>query len=157
VILDDDKILSLNPEAALVSTSTTDDADPALGPSQPLHLTRDEAWLNFEGSSFVDAVLPLFELPEQNGLASAPIHDQPQSCQHSPRTPGNQINLHENDGSKQSPPGEPALYSLLATLSEDSEERGETVSELGIDLALAFEEQEKSWASESPHPSYLFC
>jgi hypothetical protein len=106
----------------------------------------------------VDEDLHPFPLLEQDGLASPSTQDQPHSHQYSPGTSQDQISIRDNDGAKQSASEELAPHSLLATLYEDGGgKKDANVSKLGINLLLAFEEQEMSslaTATGSPRPHH---
>jgi hypothetical protein len=95
-------------------------------------------WCDVEDNCFVDANLRPFPLPEQDGLASPPAQYQPGSRNHSLAASRNQINLHDDDGTRWSASKEPAPHFLSTILDEDGGgRRDENASEPRKDSPLA--------------------
>jgi hypothetical protein len=152
VILEDDESDTPDPEAAAVSASTDAGTDSAFELSKPIDPSGHEAWYDVEAGCYVDEELPLGLEPEQEGLAaSTPVHDHGHSRYHSPRPLHDRIGQYDNDGNTQRTIEEPGPYTLPKPLDEDGRgESGENVSELEMDMLLAFEEQEKPSSATAP-------
>jgi hypothetical protein len=83
--------------------------------------------------------------------ASTPVHNHGHSRYHSPRPSHDRIGQYNDNGNTQRTLEEPRPYTLPKPLDEDSGgESGENVSELEMDMLLAFEEQEKSSSATAP-------
>jgi len=150
VILEDDESDTPDPEAATVS---------AFGLSKPTDPSGHELWYDIKDQRSVDKDICPFPPPEQEGLASTPVpaQDQPHSCHHSPGSSQDQIDQHGNDRTRPSTSEEPTPHTLPASLGKNGEggSEEEKLSELEMDLLLAFEEQDKllSTLASSPAPS----
>jgi hypothetical protein len=151
VILKDDEPDTPDPEAAAVSALVDASADFAFELSKPINPSDYEAWYDVEASCYVDEELPLGLEPKQEGLAaSTPVHDHGHSRYHSPRPSHNRIGQHD-DGNTQCTSEEPGPHTLPKPLDEDGGgESRENVSELEMDMLLAFKEQEKSSSATAP-------
>jgi hypothetical protein len=155
VILEDDEPDTPNLEAAVVSDSVDTGTDFAFELSKPIDPPDHEAWCDVGTGYYVNKeLLPGLE-PEQEGLAaSAPVPDHSYSHYHSPGPSSHdRIGQYNDDGNTQRTSDEPRPYTPPKSLEEDSGgESGENVSELEIDMLLAFEEQEKSSSATAPTP-----
>jgi hypothetical protein len=160
VILEDDEPDTPDPEAAAVSASVDAGADSAFELSKPIDPSDHEAWYDVEAGCYVEEELPLGLEPEQECLASTPVHDHSHSRYHSPRPLHDWIGQYDDDGNTQRTSEEPAPHSLPKPLDEDGGGGSEeNVSELERDMLLAFEEQEKSssaTAPSSPQPPHRY-
>ena len=82
---------------------------------------------------------------------STPIHNHSHSHYHSPRLSHDWIGQYDGDRNTQRTLEELRPYTLPKPLDEDGGgESGENVSELEMDILLAFEEQEKSSLATTP-------
>jgi hypothetical protein len=133
------------------------DTPAALGLSKSTDLSGHELWYDVENQRFVDEDLCPFPFLEQEGLASTPTptQDQSLSCHYSARLSQDQINQHGSDRTMPSASEEPTPYTLLASLSKNSEGecKEDNFSQLDKGLLLAFEEQDKLLSASNPAPS----
>jgi len=154
VILEDGELSNFNPKTTV--TSTDSGADSVCDPGQPLQLSRDKAWRDGEDGFFIGTDLHPFGLPEEDGLVSAPSHDQSPSRQYSPEISEDQIDLHDNNEAKQDVSSDLIPHFLLRALGKvNRERRYETGSRVEEDLPVAYEEQEQlplASTPEFPHP-----
>ena len=152
MILEDDEPDTPDPEAAAVSALVDAGADFAFEPSKPIDPSDHEAWYDVEAGCYVDEGLPLGLEPEQEGLAaSTPVHDHGHSRYHSPGPSHDRIGQYDGDGNTQRTSEEPRPHTLPKPLDEDGGgESWENISELEMDMLLAFEEQEKSSSATAP-------
>ena len=139
MILEDDKRDTPDPEAAAVSASVDAGTDFAFELSKSIVLSSPGRWYDVEAGCYIDEEPSLgLETEEQRGPAvSTPTHSHHHSPHHSPGPSNHQISQHDD--------GRDAQRALEELLHEDSRgESGEKVSQLEVDMLLAFEEQEKS-------------
>jgi len=151
VILEDDESNTPDSEAAAAAASVDTGADSAFELSKAINSSGHGAWYDVEDDRFVDNDLRPFSPLELEDLASTLAWGQPHSCYHSSGPSHDRINQHDGDGNTQCTSEEPGPQTLPQPLDEDGGgESGENVSELEIDMLLAFEEQEKSSSATAP-------
>ncbi|TVY93988.1 hypothetical protein LAWI1_G003141 [Lachnellula willkommii] len=140
VILENDGSDTPNPEA------TAEPSKPTKPPSHGL-------WWDVDDGCYINDDFRPIPLLEQEDLASMP--DQSHSRYHSPGVSHGLINQHDNGKTMRSISDEPASYTLLPSLAENSGESNENAFELERSMQLAFEEEEKSLLAPAPssyHP-----
>jgi hypothetical protein len=152
VILEDNELDTPDPETAAVSASVDASADFAFELSKPINPSDHKAWYDVEAGCYVDEELPLGLKPEQEGLAtSTPVHDHGHSRYHSPGPSHDWIGQYNGDKNTQRTSEKPRPHTLPKPLDEDGGGKSEeNISELEINMLLAFEEQKKSSSATAP-------